>query len=776
MLPENYTQEDEIHLRDYLQIVLRRKWIIIAILLISVTIATINTFKAVPIYQATVQVLIDKENPNVVSFQEVMTLDSVDILFYETQLKILSSRSLARRVIKSLDLKDSPEFKSVEKAKSFSIRGFLSSLVKKPGSKKESGKPDKDSEDSKMIDSYLSRLKIGTIKNSRLVNISFNGVHPDIITAIVNRHAHEYIEQNLEMRFAASQDAVEWLQKQLIGKKEKVEKAENALQLYKEKEQIVSLEDRQNIIVQKLEDLNTALTKARTGKIDLETLYNQTKKLSDKPDMIESIPDVMKSHLIQELKKDYINMRAEITKLTDRYGEKHPTMIKLLAQAKEQKNRINAEVNNIINSIETEYNVALSREESLSKALEEQKKVALDLNKKAIAYGTLKRESESERAMYDILLKRMNETDITGELKTSNVRVVDHAEVPRSSIKPDKKLNVFLAVLAGLALGIFMVFFLEYLDNTIKSAEDVERYLHIPFLGALGKVKLPKDEKETPCEMIAHDMPRSVFVENLRTVRTGIMLSSTDTPRKLILVTSTSLGEGKTFVSANLAITIAQTGKNTLLVDADFRKPRLNKIFNIEMDPGLSSHLSGESDFESIIKSTSVPNLSVVPCGLIPPNPAEMLGSHSMEMFCKTVRERFDTIIFDTPPSIIVTDAIVLSNIIDGVVFVIKSGKAVREAAKRAILKITNNKRVVFGAVMNCVDFSRGSYHYYSYYKYGYGNEDTSKDTVRVVMAEENKENSTTLQKEITTKKAVRKESLSEAITTRSVGEKRDFT
>ncbi|MGR3303979.1 MAG: GumC family protein, partial [Candidatus Scalindua sp.] len=597
MLPKQDIQEKKIHLRDYAQAVLRRKWIVIVSFVTLVTTVTIFSFKATPIYQATTQVMIDKENPNVVSFKEVMSLDidSRDLMFYQTQYKILASRSLALRVINSLNLKDSPEFKPDEKSKGFSLRDILGSLIKKLSPEKKSHKTYKDSgkddENSVLINSYLGRLTIAPIRNSRLANISFKGAYPDIITSIVNRHADEYITRNLEMRFAASEDAAKWLQNQLYEKKEMVEKAENALQLYKEKEGILSLEGRQNIVVQKLEESNIALTVTRTKRIGLEKLYNLSKEYSEKPGMIESIPGVMENLLIQRLKQQYILLSTDIMELSSKYGKNHPVMIRNTSKAKDLKNRIDAEVYKVIKGIEASYRIALSKEEALAENLEEQKKDALEINRKAIAYGTLKRESDSERAMYQILLKRLKETDITGALQTSNISVIDLATVPRHPIEPNKKLNIILGAIVGLFLGIGMVFFLEYLDNTIKSPEDVEEYLNIPLLGVLSHVKIQFGGKSAPSELIAHEMPRSVFAEAVRSIRTSVMFSVIDTSRKLIMITSAIQGEGKTFVASNLATAIAQAGKNTLLVDADFRKPRINKVFSVEKNPGLCNHL-----------------------------------------------------------------------------------------------------------------------------------------------------------------------------------------
>ncbi len=710
-------EQEEIHLRDYMQIVLRRKWMIIISFVAVVSLFTYSTFTATPIYQATTQVKIDRENPNVLSFEEVLAIDSQDTQFYQTQNQILESRSLALRVIEALNLKDNPEFKSVEKSKGFSIRGFLGSLMKRESKGKEGG-----AGESKLIDRYLKRLSISPIRGSSLVNISFTGKNPKEIKKIVNRHASEYIDSNHEVRFAASNDAVEWLQKQIMAKKELVEKAENTLQVYKEKKNIVSLEDKQNIVVQKLEDLNSRLTDARTERMKLETLYDLTKKYAGNQGMLETIPGIMKNDLISDLKNEHVGLQTEIKKLSRKYGKNHPAMIRAVTKAEELKVKIDEEVVKLATNIEAGYKVALSQEESLSAALEEQKAVALQLNRDAIAYGTLKRESEGERAMYEILLKRLKETDISGELQTSNIRIVDLAETPRVPIKPNKKRNVLLGAILGLFIGIGLAFFLEYLDNTIKRPEDVEQYLDIQLLGVIEKI----GNQPTTSELITQELPKSVIAEAFRSVRTGVMFSLIDKPKKLIMVTSAVQGEGKTFMASNLASTIAQTGKKTLLVDTDLRKPRLNEVFDVERKPGLSNHLVGAGNLDSIVKDTSVPYLSIITCGIIPPNPSEMLESTSLEKFCDAVREKFDIVIFDTPPAMTVTDAIVLSKNMDGVILTIKSGATAKNTVKRCITQLTSGKCDVLGAVINYVDIVKGGYyyHYYAhYYKYGYSSE-----------------------------------------------------
>ena len=783
-------EPDVTNLKTYFQVIIRRKWIIIGCLVAAITFGVIHNFKAIPVYRVTTQVLIGKYKPNVVSIEEVVSPDRGDLHWNRTEIQILSSRSVALRVIKALNLRDSPEFKSNEKRKrfsirgsirslarrvirgfrsqekvdtpegieirdtkrngspefksdekrkSFSIRGYLSSLeqrldlkkrslIRRLDAKKESRKPEKSDVDSGLIGSYLSRLKVEPIKYSRLVNISFEGFHPDVITTIVNRHAQEYIDQKREIKFGTTRDAAGWLREQLYEKEKTVKKAETALQEYKERVKIVSLEESQNIIVQKLKDLNEVLTKAKTERIGIETLYKQIENLSNKADMIDSIPYVLEGDsLIQTLKRDYINTKAEITKLRGKYGEKFPTMVKLVSQAEEQKKRINSEVDKIIKSLETKYKIALSKEESFSQALEEQKKVALGLNRKAIAYGTLKREADSEKAMYDMILNRMKETDIAGELRTSNIRIIDVAEIPESPFKPKKRFNILLSLIIGLILGVGATFLVESFDNTVKSPDDVERYLGLSILSALEKVKAPKDKKLPSIDIITHKRPRSSIAEAFRSMRTNIMFSAAENgkqrkTRKLVLITSVSEAEGKTFVASNLAVTLAQTGKNILVVDTDFHHPTLNKVFNVKGKPGLSEYLVGEGELSSVTKPTRVPNLSIVTSGRHISNPSEILGSERMEKFCKAVRRQYDMVFFDTPPSMAVTDAVVLSNILEGVIFVIKSGEHEKKVVERAISQITVKDQEVLGVVMNYIDVSRGGYFYFypTAYKYGY--------------------------------------------------------
>jgi polysaccharide biosynthesis transport protein len=731
MLTESEIQPKQIDIRNYLKTVLRRKWIIIAFLIVSGTYSAFKEFKKIPIYQTETQVIITQKRLSGLPIGEGISIQGSNSSFFLADERVLRSRSLARKVLSTMDYKNSLEYKPVKKAKLFSLewfsRGNPSPTVKKTDHGKESQEPDNSIEydvDDALINNYLSKLIVYNDKDSGIFSIGFRGAHPETLAKMANMHAKKFIETNLELRFAASQDAVKWLQEHIVDKKMSLDAAEEALLAYKEKQNILDNEESSGIVEQKLEVLKSNLSSIRVKKIKLKLLYDQAMQYTKDPSLTELIPEIMNVDIIEELETQYSKLQANKSNTSKRYGEKHPEFIKIDLQLKELRNKINREKSSLIPKIEEDYKAVLAEEEAYEKAYEDYKPEVYALNKRKTVYHKLRREAESERVYYDLLLERMKSTNIAEDLRTSNVSILDPALVPRTPIGAGRNSQIMKGVMVGLALGIGLAFFLDYLDNTVKSTEDVENYLGATLLGLVERAKQTKENKDADLELMARDAPKSVFSETIRNIRTGIMLSTTDSPHKVMLITSTKQGEGKSFIAANLAITFAQAGKKTLLVDTDFRKPRQHKIFGIDLKPGLSNHFIGEIDYESIIKHVNIPHLNVITCGLIPPNPSELLGSHSMEKFCDNVRNRFDIIIFDTPPTMTVTDAVVLSRNVDGVVFVIKSGQTPKELTRRALLQYKNSKSDLLGIILNLVDVSKGgyySYYYSHYYKYGYG-------------------------------------------------------
>ncbi len=720
---------EEIHLRDHFAVILKRKWTVITFFIILVTTATIWSFKMEPIYKATCQILIERENPNVVKIEEVMAIDASGTDYYQTQYEILKNNDLAERAINRLSLDKNPEFNPKSTGISFgTIIGAVSSGIKsllsgsKEASSKEEGKGHVVDKKNQIIKAYLGRLGIQPIRNSRLVNITFEAHNPELASQIANTHAKLYIEQSFDRKFSASHEAVAWLNERINGVRRQLEESEAALQRYRQERSLVSidLQESHNIHIQKLNDLNAALTQAKTKRMEKENLFNELNRIAQDPQMVESMSAVVANPLIQQLKAEYVRVKGKYAELSQKYGPEHSQMTRLGAEINEIKDKIRHEVKNIANSIDTEYRVAKAQEKSLIEALETQKKEALALNQKEIQYNVLKRDVDSNRTLYESMLQRLKEASVTENLEGSNISIVDPAKIPDAPSKPKKMTNIILAIICGLTMGIGLAFFLEYLDNTIKTAEDVERHLNIPFLGPVGRMVTKGNNPDTEF-VIDLKEPNSSISEQLRNVRTNILFSASDNPRQALLLTSAVAREGKTFLATNLAISMAQMGKKVLLVDADMRKPRLHKIFGLKKDPGLTNILAEDMDFNSVVHDTEMENLKLITCGTTPPNPSELLASKNMGSLIETARKRFDTILFDSPPVMSVTDPLVLSTRVDGTIMVIKSADIPRPPIQRAIKSLSAVNARILGGVLNNVDFRKDGYYYQYYYRYYYG-------------------------------------------------------
>jgi polysaccharide biosynthesis transport protein len=728
--------EEQIDLRDYLYVIQKRRWTVITVFTVIVITVAILTFTATPIYEATARLIIDKENPNVVSIQEVMSVDASGSDYYQTQYKIIESRTVAREVIRRLNLDKSEEFfpkpkddlisnlkRSIQETIAFWKDSITSLLRTGDGSipkTLEGFEPD-----SPLVSDFIKRIKVGPIRNSRLVDVRFEGKDSVLAATIVNTLADVYISQNLETKLRAVQDAVKWLHNRIEEERKKVEKAEQALLRYKEKHSIITdfSSDVENITAQKLAHLNTQVVEAESNRVEAETRYKQAMVLTGTPDMLDSIPEVLNNELIRQIKSMEVELFKRMSELSKKYGQKHPRMVAIESELNTLQKRRIQEVSRVINSLKNEYKVALAKENSLKAALAKQKKESLELNQKAVQYGVLRRESESARYMYELLIKRFKETSLTEDMKTGNIRIVDRAEVPEYPIKPKKKLNILLAIIVSLLTGTGLAFFFEYLDNTIKVPEEVEKHLNIPFLGftPLFSTKNKWNIRGDPSpELIAFNYPRSTASESYRGIRTSILFSSAGSVPQAILITGVGPQEGKTITTVNLAVTMAQADSKIVILDCDMRRANVHKVFGTPNDHGISNLLVGNSTMREAIHHTRIPNLDVIPCGPIPPNPSELLGSTRMKTLLNSLRKHYAHILIDSPPSIAVTDAVVLSKSVDGVILVVRAGYTAKEIIKSGIAQFGAVGTHILGAVLNGVDMSRDRYHY-QYYHYYYG-------------------------------------------------------
>ncbi len=732
--------KEEIGLREYLRVLRKRKWTIAAVFTLIVLTVTIFSLSATPIYQASTRLIIDKENPNVMSIQEVMAVDASGTDYYQTQYKIIESRSVARDVVMALRLHENREFAPEpgadflsrwKQAVSDTLNAWketLSSLF----NTRENLPPESDlTEDAKIIDDFLARLSVEPIRNSRLVDIRFEAKNPVLATRIADTIAKVYIDKNLETKLEAIQDAVAWLHERIEDERKKVEQAEQALLGYKEKHSIITdfSSDTEKVTAQKLAQLNEQVVEAESRRVEAETRYHQARALQGNPDMLGSVPEVLQSELIREIKKMEVELFKDMSELSRKYGQKHPRMVAIESELKTLDKRKAQEINRIISSLKNEYQVAQAGEQSLKGALARQKQESLALNQKAIEYSVLQRQAESARQMYELLIKRFKETQLTEDMKTGNIRIVDRAEVPRFPVRPRKKLNVILAVVTGLLFGVGLAFFFEYLDNTIKVPEDLKRYVNIPFLGPVPVMEMvpPAESGDVPMEVATMHSPKSTVSEAFRGIRTSILFSSADDPPHVILVTSSGPQEGKTSTSVNLAVVMAQAGGRILLMDGDMRKPRIHQVFKLSRDRGLSNVLVGECNIKDAVFGSGVPNLDVIPCGPIPPNPSEILGSKRMGKLLEVLRSSYKHIIIDSPPITAVTDAVVMSKMADGCVLVVRSGDTPREIVQNGVQKLQSVGAHILGAVLNGVDMGKEGYYYYQYYYYYYGDDGQRK-------------------------------------------------
>jgi len=424
----------------------------------------------------------------------------------------------------------------------------------------------------------------------------------------------------------------------------------------------------------------------------------------------------MNNPLILELKKNLASLDSEYNQKLKTYKPEYPKMVKLKEQIDQIKKKMDSEEKKIITGVKKDYDAALKREKYLRSEFEVQKKEALNLKDRSVQYQILKREVDTNRELYNGLLQKLKETGVSETLKASNIQVIDRAEVPKSPYKPNKRMNIFLSIIVGLFGGIGLVFFVEYLDNTIKTPEDLEKRVSLP---TLGFIPFHGDnEGDLPVEYITHADSKSPVSEAYCTLRTFLLLSTGGRPPRIIAITSPASEEGKTTTAINTAISFARSGAKVLIIDADMRRPKLHKLFDVDNTSGLSTYLSGIEELtEDLMKETNIPNLHVITSGPVPPNPAELLNSLRLKELINSLY-LYNFIIFDTPPVIGLPDSLILSSYTDGVMLVAKSGKTTKETTleTRRMLEAVGAK--ILGIVLNAVDQSAMRYsHYYNYYR-----------------------------------------------------------
>jgi polysaccharide biosynthesis transport protein len=728
---------DEGDLLDYWRILVKRRWIIASMTLMVLVVTAIGTWSSAPIYRATIKIQIDPEQTGILPFKETMDPGSnyaQSQEYLQTQFKVLASQTLADRVIRVLKLESHPIFQSEDagSAASWPRRLFQSSETK------DADRQNLRRKYSKLTKTFIDSLTVSPIRNSRLVEVSFDSRDPALSALVVNTLADEYIELNFLTKFDATKKASKFLEKQSTDLKARLEKAEEDLVRFSQQHNIYAIGEKENVIVQKLSDLNAALTSVQAERIQKESIW----------DIVQSagptiFPDILRSSLIKDLETNVANLRVAQAKLEALFKPGWPEYDQVNRQLIEAENQLSMERQKAIHNVRMEFQTAMRREKLLSKALEAQKIEANSLNQNSIQYNILKRQVETDKQLYDGLLQRMKEAEVSAGLKSSNIHIVDEADPPQNQYKPKKTLNMSLALLVGLICGIGLAFFTERLDSSFKTPDDIDHYLGIASLGIIPSqnslISSPsrrllasgqsKENHGKGVELVTHHEPHSILSEAYRNLRTSILLSpSNGHPPKLLVITSSQAGEGKTTTSINIGITLAQSGVKVVLLDCDMRKPKMQRSLNLIPDAGISTFLSGLSDISPLIQQTEIPNLFAVSSGRIPPNPAELIGSPRMKEGLAFLTRSFDYVIIDTPPVLSVTDARILGALADGVILVIKGGETPREAVRLTKRLLREVHARIIGSILNDVDVHSADYSYYSkYYYYGYGRYGKSK-------------------------------------------------
>jgi exopolysaccharide transport family protein len=737
-----YGDDESAHLLDYWRVLVARRWTILAILVTVFTVTLIYTFKQTPIYRATASIQIDKENPNVLSFKDVYEIETATDDTLRTQFEVLKSRSLARRVIEDMKLDSTEEFRPENTKTSESVFAYLQNLFPKSISAKKESDPLRT-----VIDKYQERLNVSPVRQARIVNITFDSKDPEQAARIINSHAENFRQQNLKFKVEATELASEFLEENLAQLRQKLEKADDKLQQYGQQNQILFTEEGKNTATEKLRQLEDGYTKAQIDRIQKESYYRRVEDGHS-----DDLPQIIDNKLISDLTAKLVELQRQDSELAVTYKPDATTRQKLGQQISQIRRSIEEENERVVTVIKSEYATATEREQLLAGELDKQRATVNRINEDIIQYNIYKGDAESVRTLYDGLQKRLKEASVSAGLTASNIRIVDRAEVPTIPIHPRKTLNALLGLTFGLVLGIGFAFFQEYLDSSIKEPEDVSRYLNLPTLGmiprlgslvgkqgygyglhgyAYGTAQTAASDngKITKVDLIVHDSPSSLMAEAYRSVRTSLLLSSSGHPPRTIVVTSATPSEGKTTTAVNLAISLTQTGSKVVLIDADMRKPRIQNVFSLSSTTGLSGFLAGTVGLKEVIQQTNVAGLMVIPCGVTPPNPGELILSAGFRKMLEALREYFDFVVIDSPPIGNVSDSRILASTADSTILVVKAFSTSRHHAREATAHLINAHARVGGVVLNDVDVRRRSYYsgysYYRTYYSGYGQSGT---------------------------------------------------
>lgn len=711
--PEPPSGPDGDLLRRYARVLYRHRWLEMGVVVAACAIAFAYITAATPIYEGHATVLIEPDNPTVVTFKEVVEQNTTKGGYYETQLGILHSRSLARTTLDRLHLWKYPEFAERRHGvvrRAAALAGIDLGLLLHDPPPVAAGET---AEQSWAIDAFLDQLTLTSRADNRLVDVRFNSRDPRLAAQVVNTLTQAFIDDKREQKTRASREASEFLEAQLAAQRRQLEESERELQRYREQNTEIPLADQQNITTQKLTELSAALTRARTDRIESDSQYAQLAAIQNDPAAYDTMPVIIANPLVQQLKAELARLQREQVRLSETLGDEHPEMVNLNASIARTQQQLRAEVGKIAQAARNQAQANAAKEHSLEAALEAQKRDALAVGGRSIRYEALQREAASNRQMFDALLQRAKEAEVSSEITATNVRVVDPAEVPRSPAYPRKAMILVLALLLGVPLAAGIAIAHDYVDDRIDSPGEISSRLGVRVLGYSPLVP----RRLAASVPFVSEQVSPIFAEAFRAIRANLILSVPPQEKKSLVVTSTGPGEGKTLIVCNLAVALARAGRRVLLIDADMRRPQVHRNFRLNLDPGLGGVLQGRDPIAEVIRPSGIAGLSIVTAGLPPDTPGDLLELPVFENAVASIRDEFDWIVIDSPPVMAASDAIALAHAAAAVVFVVGAHMATAREARAALEQLQVTGARIIGAVLSRADLNDEAP--YSYAKYG---------------------------------------------------------
>ncbi len=722
-------EEQEIHLRDYFRIISKRKYIILTIFAIVFLATAVKTYTTTPIYTAASQVLLERNyGNNGLDFQ----YQSYDPAFIATQSEIIMSANVARKVVDNLQLASkyrhyfftgNSDVSLLSVAKNFvksMLRPVIDLLRKSPEAISDTSEAMavpgvEPMTDEEIIASIIrGGLNVIPLNDTKIVSISYSDKDPAMARLVADAIVKAYMDEMLEIKLSTSSYSVKWMTDKAQEEREKLEYSERELQRFMRENDLVTVEDKLTVLPQKLSEFGRQISMAEAQKKELQDQITQIQAAGKSLDQLEKLPALATNEVLKSIRERIYKANQTIQELSKKYGPKHPQMIKVTTELRILNDEKRYEIDRVLSSITNSYDLAASKEMSMKELLSKTKGEMLGSNEKFMQYQIMKREVDSNRVMYETLQAGIKKEGVTEQSQSVNIWVMKKADMPSAPSKPNKKRSLLLGMILGLFGGVGLAFFIEYLDNTVKSGQELEDKFGLPVLGSIEELR----GKDKSIDSFICKNPLSPLAESYRLIRSGLLLSSADRPPKTMLVTSMNAQEGKTSTTSNIARILAQGGNTVLVVDCDLRRPRMHSLFGAKNDVGLSSFLSG-STAENVVRKVAEEDIFFIPSGPIPPAPAELLGSAKMKEFVKTLGEKFDFILLDSPPVQSVTDSLVLSQYVDGTIVVVRAGKTTNEALDSGMKKLHDVRTRFLGFVLNGMksqDVGRYYYGYSSYY------------------------------------------------------------